>query len=188
MKKVKYIPIITALCGLILGLFPGLGPDIIDSIRYRDLPKIHGEWTGLFKEWCPEKDRKDTGKWTVSVERLRIKQRGSRITADSLTEDLIPREWEAVGRYRIPVLTLIYVESKPGILSIGSYVLEHDLDYGKFKGYWTGYDRDLKRIITCPCVLIQGRADRKKIEDDTELRKWLQQQCVVPKAELSRNE
>jgi hypothetical protein len=189
MKAKTWVPVVTWLCGLIVGLFPGLGPNIIDAIRYRELPKFTGEWTGAFKEWCPQRDCKDGERWVVSVERFEISQTGSRIKASALTEDLVPREWELVGRYRVPILTMTYIEKKPAIMSIGSYVLQNDPDCEKFLGYWTGYERDLRCLVTCPYILVRGRVDRKRIENSQEVKDWLEQRCVVsPKAELTEEQ
>lgn len=165
------------LVAAITALITSYIPEIVDAIRYRELPNIGGKWIGGFKEWCPEKDcpkPKGPG-WRISIENLDIKQWGSRLSVSARTEDLRLRDWEASGRFRIPVLAATYVDKTPGVVSVGGYVLAGDPNYERFHGYWTGHDRDLNKIVTCPYFLLRERIPRQKIEAE----EWLKQACFV---------
>jgi hypothetical protein len=176
-KAELWINLMIGVMGLVAGLFPGYGPIIIDAIVNRELPKISGKWTGEFKEWCPANEC-SPGKWITSTERMELSQSGSRLSATvQLQSDGKPHEWEAAGRYRTSVLALSYIEKTPDFASVGAYVLERDKEAENFLGYWTGFDRHLNKLVTCPYVLVPDWVDRRKIESNTDLAAWLQKEC-----------
>lgn len=181
MLKDVWIPLITAILGLIVGLFPGFGPALIDAVKSRELPDFSGDWTGAFKEWCAERNCPGKAGWVENFDYLTLSQWGSRLSASIQTTAFTPREWETVGRYRIPVLSLTYVDKKPGVMSVGAIVLESDQQNEKFFGYWVGYDKDLRAIVTCPYMLVRGRVGRQKIYEDARAAPWIGQQCHVEK-------
>jgi hypothetical protein len=181
-RRETAIALVTALIGLVAGLFPGYGPVLVDAIKNRGLPDFSGQWTGVFKEWCPkgEKACPPQGDWIVSIEYLDIKQLGARVsgTADISDKALGDRQWEANGTYRAPLIVMTYVEKRPGLESAGSYVLKSHPDLDRFLGYWTGYSRSRSEILTCPYVLAKGRTTRQEVERTEDQAAWLQQRCT----------
>jgi hypothetical protein len=174
------VPILVALIAAVAGSATTWLPLLVDSIKNRELPDFNGTWTARFKEWCPKGPGcQDADKWIVNTERWNISQTGSRVSASVSTDVISYRTWDLSGRYRSPVLSLTYVDPRPGVESVGAYVLRSDTERDKFRGYWSGYDRDLGTLVTCPLVLSKGAITGEALDADVVLRTWLEQTCVT---------
>jgi hypothetical protein len=149
-----WVRLTIGLFALVAGLFSGSGPAILDYIVNRETPNFSGKWTGEFKEWCVKGDEqcRDSSQWVKSLETVTISQWGSRVSGTAETRDAnLGGHLKFSGRYRISVLAVTYV-GQPGAPGAGACVLTSGREQEPLLGYWTGYDRDLKMLMTCPVL------------------------------------
>lgn len=128
---------------------------------------IGGEWMAIIREYSPK-----DGKENTSKEFLDLTSRGSKILGKDRNVDN-SRRWNLSGFYKNSVLVLNYVDQIETSKSIGSYVAEANPDGKTFKGYWLGYDRDLKMMVACALILTKENASNV----ETAHRDYLERPC-----------
>lgn len=143
---------------------------------------VTGTWTGTYRDLGI-----NFADGRLMSENIELHQKSGTdiIVGTAQTSESIRRKWDLKGTiYRSwqddavgPFIVLSY-RSADDRASIGSYVIEQQLEgpknYIEYKGYWLGYDPDLKKIIACPYVLSR---DPSTDEVMTRFKNWLSQAC-----------
>lgn len=137
------------------------------DIRSSRYPDISGEWAGIFKEYCPNNcssgDNK-TAEYIFTREIVKLTQYGGYVRGVATTHDVVSdaksREWSLVGQYKGKTLTVSYEAigdwHSQNPASGGTYIMVPSDDTNQaLIGYWTGWDNDLGRIVTCPALMVR---------------------------------
>ena len=130
---------------------------------------VAGKWVGVFREYVHT-----TKKQEISTETVIIRQNGNLVDGDVSTSDKMLREWNMTGQFEQDFLTLrVFGIHKAGP-AVAAYVLKGDPDMGMLKGFWTGFDPEARKLMTCPYLLTRGK-DIEQIKIDNAA--WLNQAC-----------
>jgi hypothetical protein len=147
-------------------------------------PDISGAWTLVFKEFCPEQcgdvDAPDKPQFVIDRDKLALTQWGGYVRGSLRTHDVTDREWAVVGQYRGNTLTISYEAvgeyRKINPNSAGTFVvMPQDSSNAILKGYWTGWDKDLNRIVSCPLIMTRDEAPQSFSADElrAEMNRYL---------------
>ena len=156
------------------------------------LPAILCNWTwhrrlGLFKEYeDPDTKQKssDPSTETISKELVDLSIFGNKLNGNITTTDQRVRSHritsgsfanEPTGQKRGIVIISAAGNDPERHIGGFSYVLTGNFADGILTGYWTGYDPDENRIVTCPYILTRDE-DFYKHNNDV----WLRQKCAPP--------
>lgn len=144
-------------------------------------PDPAGQWTGLFRE---ERDsRSGPFEEIISREVLNIRSlSGGQITGTIMTSSQATRVrsitsgsfhvGSGVEQKSIILINSVGDDPDRGGLGGFTYFLRGQLEGGRFFGYWTGWDPDGGKIMTCPYFMT--RRPRALPEDANG---WLDQPC-----------
>jgi hypothetical protein len=150
-------------------------------------PDLDGKWLGVFTERRPPTDpayAKDP--YVVRSESVELKSKGKEISGGITT---------TVGRRRFHAInsgSFAFSENDPrkdgylGFITVGNdpdrglggvaYMLKGSLSSGPVIGYWTGWDPDEKKMMTCPYVLSR-EPDPEKVASQEAA--WLKRDCYA---------
>ena len=128
------------------------------------------DWTGVFREYSDSIQKE-----TVSTEFVSITRTSDDITGLAKTNNRAVKKWDIAGKFKNDLTIIYYIGAKKSGMAAFSYVLQGNPEMGKLKGYWTGYDPEQKKIVSCPYILTK-ESDIDKIKKDEA--KFLDVQCL----------
>jgi len=177
-SKKPWVSIVVALITGVLTNFDRIVPGIQAMVMSPAVRsnKVAGQWNGIFREYDPAKKGE-----TITYDTMQLEKRGESVSGKMGTPaDGEVRAWEVAGIFKHSMLALTYLSSDPEIRSVGSIVLQgRPGEDSVLKGYWLGYDRDRRQLLTCPYVLTR-RTDTEEVKKENAA--WLGAPCYGPKS------
>jgi hypothetical protein len=176
-KKIP-VPICVALIGLLSALLSAVFTnldrianliEIVNTSRATSSSQITGEWTGVFRECFNTCNHEG-----ISSELVVFKQRDNFIKGSTSCSDKLIRSWNLTGYYQNGFLVTYYTFNRSAGSGMVAYILEGTPEMGLLLGFWTGYDPENRKLMSCPYVLSRNK-DVDQVKRNYS--QWLNRRC-----------
>ena len=128
------------------------------------------DWTGVYREYSDS-----IKKETITTEFVSITRTSEAITGLAKTNDRAVKKWDITGKFKNDLTVIYFIGTKKNGMAAFAYVLQGNPEMGLLKGYWTGYDPEQKKIVSCPYILTK-EPDIEKIKNNEA--EFLGTQCL----------